>query len=116
MEFKALWDVESAMQVVADPGAESKLWAEAVEWLILHGPPEIKQMLLEASSAATAGSFPELEPSYITKGGKPCYRVSDLAENLGITETAVREILVEKSKEHDIDYLIEEDLPDSTVH
>jgi len=116
MEFKALWDLESAMKVVASETVESKLWAEAVEWLILNGPPEIKEFLLDASSSATVKSFPDLEPSYFTQDGKPCYKVQDLAKTLKIPEADVRAILHEKSREHDIDYLIEEDIPDAAAH
>ncbi len=116
MEFKELWDLESAMKVLSNDTVDSKLWAEAVEWLILNGPPEIKQLLLDASNAATAGSFPDLEPSYYAQDGRPCYNVGDLAKNLGVDEAEVRKILFLKSREHNIDYLIDEDLPSGSVH
>ena len=39
MQAKDLWDLESAMKVLTHDSVDSKLWAEAVEWLILYGPP-----------------------------------------------------------------------------
>ncbi len=99
MEFKDLWDLESAMQVLAHETVDGKLWAEAVEWLILHGPVEIRQLLLDASSLATGTSFPELKPSHYTSDGQPCYDIQDLAKSLNISELEVRDFLRQKDTE-----------------
>lgn len=96
MEYKEIWDLESAMIVLSSPTVDSKTWAEAVEWLILNGPPEIQKLLLEASASATQSSFPELEPSHITTDGQPCYDIAALAKSLDITEDEVRAILEKK--------------------
>jgi len=99
MEFKDLWDLESAMKVLSHETVDGKIWADAVKWLILHGPAEIRQLLLEASSLATSTSFPELQPSHYTSDGQPCYNIKDLAKSLGTTEEAVRDLLHEKESE-----------------
>jgi hypothetical protein len=96
MEFKDLWDLESAMKVLSHETVDGKLWVEAVQWLILHGPVEIRQLLLDASSLATGTSFPELKPSQYTADGQPCYDIKDLAKALNITESEVRNFLLRK--------------------
>ena len=100
MEFKDLWDIESAMKVLTHKTVDGKLWAEAVEWLMLYGPAEIKQLLLESSMTATRNSFPELKPSSFTLDGQPCYNIEDLAKALQMDEEKAREILKQKEAEH----------------
>jgi len=101
MQFKELWDLESAMKVLEHDTVDSKLWAEAVEWLILYGPPEIQKLLIEASTTATNSSFPGLTPSHYTPSGQPVYDVKALADSLGISEQEVKKILEEKEKTHE---------------
>ena len=105
MEFKDLWDLESAMQVLQHETVDSKLWAEAVEWLLHFGPPEIRQMLLDASEIATETTFPDLKPTHYTPEGQPCYDISALAETLGITENQTREIIRRKEQKEDEDQM-----------
>ena len=102
MEFKELWDLQSAMKVLENDTVDSKLWAEAVEWLILYGPPEIQELLLEASATATSTSFPDLTPTQFTSSGQPVYDVQALAQTLGVSEEEVAKILREKEKTHAI--------------
>ncbi len=83
--FKRQWDVEMAMTVLENKTVDSKLWAEAVEWLLLYGPPRIKEILSQASSMATQEHFPELKPTGYSPDGQPCYDVRKLAEFLGLT-------------------------------
>jgi len=99
MEFKDLWDLESAMKIITHETVDGKLWAEAVKWLILHGPAEIRQVLLDASSIATGTSFPELAPSHFTEDGQPCYNIKDLAKSLNTTEAEIKQFLQENHKE-----------------
>ncbi len=115
MEFKDLWDLESAMKVLSHDTVDSKLWAEAVEWLIINGPPEIKELLLSASNSAMQSSFPGLEPSSFTIDGRPCYNIRSLADSLGVSADEVHRILREKSREHGIDYVVEDDGAGVTV-
>lgn len=100
MKFSKLWDVDSAMQILASSTADAKLWAEAVEWLMLYGPPEIQKLLLDASNMATSKAFPELQPTHVTPDGRPVYNVKELAQTLGIREDEVKEILKRKELEH----------------
>lgn len=99
MKNEQLWDLESAMQVLQHKTVDSKLWAEAVEWLLHNGPQEIKQLLLDASEIATGTTFPDLKPSHYTPEGQPYYDISALAQTLGITEDQTREILQKKDQE-----------------
>ena len=107
MDFKDQWDLEAAMKVLEHKTVDSKLWAEAVEWLMLYGPPEIQKLLMEASAHATATSFPELQPTGYTADGQPMYDVAYLAKELGISEDEVRIIIEEKEKQHKEQSLIQ---------
>jgi len=100
MQFKELWDLESAMKVLEHDTVDSKLWAEAVEWLMLYGPPEIQDLLIEASTTATNSSFPGLTPSHYTASGQPVYDVRALADTLGISEEEIKKILEDKERTH----------------
>ncbi len=100
MEFKDEWDLETALKILQHKTVDSKLWADAVEWLMLYGPPEIKKLLLEASAQATASSFPELQPSGYNTDGQPMYDTAGLARQLGISEEEVLRIIEEKEKRH----------------
>jgi hypothetical protein len=115
MESKDLWDLESAMQVLSHDSVDSKLWAEAVEWLILYGPPEVRQLLIDASTTATNSSFPDLKPSHYTADGQACYDIGEFAKSLGIKEEEAKKILQKKEEEHQLQQFIDED-DTGTVH
>lgn len=115
MDTKDLWDLESALKVLTHDSVDSKLWAEAVEWLILYGPPEIRQLLLNASATATSTLFPELTPSHYTPDGQPCYNIAELAASLNLTEEETKEILRKKEQEHQLSQLLDNDVL-GTVH
>ncbi len=85
-DFAKEWDVEMAMAVMQDPNAEAKLWSDAVRWLLLYGPPEVKARIQEASSHATTEHFPKLKTLGYTEDGQPIYDIKALAESLGISE------------------------------
>ena len=109
MELKDQWDVDSAMEVLRHQTVDAKLWAEAVEWLILYGPEEIRQLLLQSSGTATHECFPELKAKGYAADGQPCYSVEDLARSMNIDEEEAKEILKEKEKAHNIHHFIDED-------
>ncbi len=102
MEHKDLWDLESAMKVLTHDSVDSKLWAEAVEWLILYGPPEVRQLLIDASTTATKSSFPDLKPIHFSADGQAYYDIGQMAQSLGIKEEEAREILRKKEEEHSL--------------
>jgi hypothetical protein len=116
MEYKDLWDLESAMKVLTHDSVDSKLWAEAVEWLILYGPPEIRQLLIDASTAATSSSFPDLKPIQMTADGQACYDIGEFAQSLGIKEEEAKEILKKKEEEHKLLHSIDDDETGGIVH
>lgn len=97
MDFKDYWNVETALEVVQNKTVDSQLWAEAVEWLLLNGPPEIVSVLLQASGQATEQCFPDLQTAQFTSDGMACYETSQLARSLGIPEEEVRKILNKKA-------------------
>ena len=100
MDFRDHWDLDTAMQVLQNKTVDSKLWAEAVEWLLLHGPAEIVDLLLKASSHATGSTFPELQVKSYTHDGQPCYDVKEIARSLGISEKEAVEIIARKEQFH----------------
>ena len=102
MDLKNEWDVASAMTVLNHPTVDAKLWAEAVEWLMLYGPEETRQLLLEASGTATHHCFPELKAKGYAPDGQPCYTVEDLATSLNISTDEAKEMIKEKEKRHKI--------------
>lgn len=99
-QFRQQWTLETAMTVLKHPTVDSEIWAEAVEWLLLYGPPETRDLLQQASGHATRKSFPELQPQRYAPDGSPCYAISDLARSLGITEEEARQQLAEKEEKH----------------
>ena len=109
MESKDLWDLESAMKVLSHDSVDSKLWAEAVEWLILNGPPEVRQLLIDASTTATESSFPDLKPTHYTPDGQACYDIGEFAKSLGIKESEAKKILKKKEEENQIQQIIDVD-------
>ncbi len=109
MDIKEQWDLESAMQVLKHKTVDAKVWAEAVEWLILYGPQEIRELLLQSSGTATHNCFPNLRAKGYAPDGQPCYSVADMAKAMGISEDEAREMLKEKEKAQGIHHFIDED-------
>ncbi len=109
MDFKDSWNEENAMKILQHPTVDSKLWAEAVEWLLMYGSEEVKEMLLTASGNATDNCFPDLKTGNYTRDGLPCYDIAALADSLGISEEEVKRIITEKEKAHGVRQSVEED-------
>ena len=107
-EFKQEWTVESAMEILQHPTVDSKIWAEAVEWLLLYGPPEIREMLKQASSYATTKEFPNLKPESFTESGEPVYSITGIARELGVSEEEAAEMIAQKEKKHGVLYRLAE--------
>jgi hypothetical protein len=94
------WTLESAMEILQHPTVDSRIWAEAVEWLMMYGPPEIREMLQRASGYATEKEFPELRPQGFDEDGEPVYSVAEIARALDISEEEASEIIAEKEAKH----------------
>ncbi len=103
------WTEQSAMEILQHPTVDSKVWAEAVEWLLLYGPPHVQELLQQASGHATRESFPDLRPIGFTPAGEPCYNIADLARSLGISEEEAAEMIAEKEQAHGIRQLFAEE-------
>jgi hypothetical protein len=88
-----------ALEVLQSETVDSQVWSEAVKWLLLFGPPEIREMIEQASSQATSSFFPELTPVGYGEEGQPMYDIGELARSLGMDEeealTRMRELEAE---------------------
>jgi hypothetical protein len=109
MEFKDHWSLENALKVLQHQSVDAKLWAEAVEWLLLYGPHEVQILLLHASGIATHQCFPELKINRYTEDGQPCYDIAGIARALGIDEEEAHRTIAEKEMAHQIRHFIEPD-------
>ncbi len=114
MAIQDLWDLEAAMRVLEHPTVDAGLWAEAVEWLLVNGPAEIRKVLLEASQTATTTHFPQLQASHFTADGQPVYNVAALARALRISENEVREGVIRRGGQESL--LGFPDTGSNTVH
>lgn len=97
------------MEILQHPTVDSALWAEAVEWLLLYGPPAIRELLQQASGQATLASFPALKAQRFAPDGSPCYDIADLAQALGISEEEAQAQLKEKEIKHGVQHGFSED-------
>ena len=108
MNFSKEWDLEMAMAVLENKTVDSETWAEAVEWLLLYGPPHIQQLLGKASDTATNECFPELKPTGYSADGQPVYDLQDIANSLGITKEEAAQKLAEKEMKQGVRHLFDE--------
>jgi hypothetical protein len=108
MNDKDQWTMKAAMDILQHQTVDSRLWAEAAEWLLIHGPQEIRDLLLQSSSIATHKCFPELKATGYAPDGQPCYAVTELAKSLRIAEDEAKEIIIKKQQEHGIHLVIDE--------
>jgi len=98
-EFKHEWDLAMALEVLASPNVDGATWAEAVKWLLFYGPPELREMIGQASGMATGEQFPELMPAGYDDDGAPCYDLRDLAAALGLAEAELASRMAEWEEE-----------------
>jgi hypothetical protein len=101
-QFSQQWTLQSAVAILEHPTVDSAIWAEAVEWLLIYGPPQTQELLRQASEHATGHSFPELQPHRFAPDGSPCYDIDELARSLGISAEEARQQLAEKEEKHGI--------------
>lgn len=100
--FKNSWTLESALTVVRHPTVDGTVWAEAVEWLLIYGPPDIRAMLEQAAGQSMTASFPGLRPKGYAPDGSPCYDIAELAALIGISEEEARERIAVQEERHGI--------------
>ncbi len=115
MDFKEQWDLDTALKIVQNKTVDSELWAEAVEWLLLYGPPEVVSILLQASGHATGEVFPELMAENDTRDGQATYDVARLAKSLGLNEKEIRSALYGREKSDKLVHFFD-DNGSKTVH
>jgi len=108
-DIKSQWDLEMALQVLQQETVTSEVWADAAKWLLLYGPPQIQELLRQASSFATRDCFPQLQSAGYTDEGEPCYDISDLATTLGLTEEEAIEKIQEVERLREKTQLFTED-------
>ncbi|MBI5558696.1 MAG: hypothetical protein HY885_13775 [Deltaproteobacteria bacterium] len=108
-DFKKSWTLEMAVAVLENTNVDAKTWSEAVEWLLLYGPPHIRELLGQASHSATSACFPELKPSGYTRDGQACYEIDAIAESLGLSREEAIEKMTELEQIHGFRHLYEDD-------
>jgi hypothetical protein len=111
MDFKDHWTLKNALKVLQHQTVDAKLWAEAVEWLLLYGPSDIQALLLHASGIATQECFPDLKSERCTEDGQACYDIAAIAKALGINKEEAYRTIAEKEMEHQLRHFI---VPDDT--
>lgn len=99
-DIKNQWNLEMALQVIQQETVTGEVWADAAKWLLLYGPPQIQDLLLQASSIATLHSFPQLQSAGYTDEGEPCYDIRKLATTLGLSEDETIEKMQELERQH----------------
>ncbi len=99
------WNLEMALEVLKSKAIESKTWSEAAKWILLYGPPELQEIMRQASNIATNSFFPQLEPERYTESGDPCYDIEKVAEALGVTKQEALEKMAEMEYEQGIQHL-----------
>lgn len=105
---KNSWNLEMALNVLGSQTVDAKLWSGAVEWLLLYGPPDIQEMILQSSGMATKKCFPTLKAQGFTDDGQPCYTTKDLAEALDVPEEEVLEKIADLEDQHDVQHLFDD--------
>ncbi|MDF1578882.1 MAG: hypothetical protein RQ753_03945 [Desulfurivibrionaceae bacterium] len=109
MEFKEQWNLGMAMEVLASPNVDGEVWSEAVKWLLLYGPPRIKEILEQASSHAFNEYLPQLQPRGYGDDGQAYYDLGEIAAALGVEEDEVAARLAELQFEEGVEVFVEGD-------
>lgn len=98
MEFRDKWDTEMAVAILASDTVDAATWIEAIRWLLLYGPAEVRNVLVEASLAATSRQFPQLIPEGYSPEGEPVYSLEALAAALGISTEELVEAIAQTQR------------------
>lgn len=108
-DFRAEWNLEMALAVLGSETVEAGPWGEAVKWLLLYGPPELREILAAASSLSFSHCFPEVRVQGHSASGQPYYALADLAATLGIPEAVAAGRLAELQSALGVEFLVEDD-------
>lgn len=108
-DFKEQWNLEMAMEVLGNRDVDGEVWSEAVKWLLLYGPPQVKEILGQASSHAFKEYLPQLQAKGYGENGQPYYDLGEIAEALGVEEDQVAARLAELHFEEGIEVFVEGD-------
>ena len=108
-DFKEQWDVEMAMEVLGNQDVDGQTWSEAVKWLLLYGPPKVKEILGNAASFAFSEYFPQVKAQGYGEDGQPFYDLKDIASSLGVEEGQVAAKLAELQFEEGVEVFVEGD-------
>ena len=108
-EFKQQWDLAMAMEVLQNQTVDAKVWSEAVKWLLLYGPPEIQEILQQASSTAFNEHFPNIEAKGYNEEGHPYYDIHELAKAMGVPVEEVAAGLTEIQFGEGVEVFVEGD-------
>jgi hypothetical protein len=109
IDIKNQWNLEMALQILQQETVTSEVWADAAKWLLLYGPPQIQELLRQASSFATRDCFPQLQTAGYTDEGEPCYDINELAAALGLSEKDTIEKMQEVERQQGKTQLFSED-------
>lgn len=105
--FRDEWNFEMALDVLKNESVDSKVWSDAAKWVMLYGPPELQEVLRQASAVAIKSCFPGLEPERYTENGEPCYDIAKIAKALGISREEALEKMAEMEGEQGIQHLFD---------
>ena len=105
--FRNQWNLEMALEILRNKTIDSRTWSEAAKWILLYGPPELQEIMCQASSVATNSSFPLLKPEQYTESGDPCYDLEKVAEVLGISRQEALEKMTEIENEQGRQHLFD---------
>jgi len=98
-----------ALEVLASESVEAGLWSEAVRWLLLYGPPPLRDLLDEAANKAFAQGFPGVLPQGYDQSGQPYYDLHQLAAAQGVPVAEVAEHLTRLQETVGLELLVDGD-------
>lgn len=107
-DFRDQWSIEMALEILQQKTVDSKTWTDAAKWLLLYGPPEIQDLIRQASATATNKYFPDLGAARFNEDGQPCYEVEAVASALGVSKEELLEHMAEMEREFGVKHLFEE--------
>jgi len=108
-DFRQQWNVEMALQVLSSETVEPEPWAEAVKWLLLYGPPEVREILTTAAGVSFDQCFPKVRAMGHNDSGQPYYSLADLAEALGVPVEKASQRLTELQSSLGVEFLVDGD-------